>query len=59
MEEDIKSSIAILNKGGNLLYPSDSIWGIGCDALNIKAVEKFTKLREERHKSLYYLSRQP
>ena len=43
MEEDIKSSIAILNKGGNLLYPSDSIWGIGCDALNIKAVE-------ERHK---------
>jgi L-threonylcarbamoyladenylate synthase len=45
MEEDIKSSIAILNKGGNLLYPSDSIWGIGCDALNIKAVEKIYKIK--------------
>ncbi|MBK7140423.1 MAG: Sua5/YciO/YrdC/YwlC family protein [Bacteroidetes bacterium] len=32
------------------MYPSDSIWGIGCDALNIKAVEKFTKLKGRRHK---------
>jgi L-threonylcarbamoyladenylate synthase len=43
-EEIIKTetvkSISFLKEGGTLLYPTDTIWGIGCDALNTKAVEK-------------------
>lgn len=45
MEEDIKLAISILSKSGTLLYPSDTIWGIGCDALNQKAVDKVFKIK--------------
>ena len=34
MNEDIKKAIDVLNKGGTILYPTDTIWGIGCDATN-------------------------
>ena len=40
MEEDIKKCIEVLNKGGLILYPTDTIWGIGCDATNPDAVKK-------------------
>lgn len=39
MEEDIKKCIEILRKGGLILYPTDTIWGIGCDATNAEAVK--------------------
>ena len=34
------SASNVLNKGGIMLYPTDTIWGIGCDATNAIAVEK-------------------
>jgi L-threonylcarbamoyladenylate synthase len=37
---DIKSCITVLQNGGLILYPTDTIWGIGCDATNEKAVAK-------------------
>lgn len=40
MNEDIKSAMAVLQKGGVILYPTDTIWGIGCDACNEEAVQK-------------------
>lgn len=40
MEEDIKNAIEILKKGGVILYPTDTIWGIGCDATNADAVDR-------------------
>jgi len=40
MEEDIKKCIDVLQNGGTILYPTDTIWGIGCDATNSDAVEK-------------------
>lgn len=40
MEEDIKAACEIMNKGGVILYPTDTIWGIGCDATNTEAVKK-------------------
>ncbi len=37
--------IEILNNGGIILYPTDTIWGLGCDATNIKAIEKIISLK--------------
>lgn len=39
-EEDIKKAVEVLRGGGVILYPTDTIWGIGCDATNEKAVQR-------------------
>jgi len=41
----MKETIAILRKGGVILYPTDTIWGIGCDATNPQAVERIYKIK--------------
>jgi len=46
MNEDIKKAVEILNKGGIILYPSDTIWGLGCDATNKDAVAKLYKIKK-------------
>ena len=38
--EDIARALEVLNKGGVILYPTDTIWGIGCDATNEAAVRR-------------------
>ena len=38
MQEDINKAIEVLRKGGIILYPTDTIWGIGCDATNSEAL---------------------
>ena len=43
---DIHSCVEVLNKGGIILYPTDTVWGIGCDATNAKAVEKIYQLKK-------------
>ncbi len=44
-EEDIKKSLEILRSGGILLYPTDTIWGLGCDPANSAAIEKIFKIK--------------
>jgi L-threonylcarbamoyladenylate synthase len=46
MEEDLKNALDVLKKGGVILYPTDTIWGIGCDATNTKAVERIYKIKK-------------
>ena len=47
MSDNIFKEIAsLLNQGGTLLYPSDTIYGLGCDALNLDAVEKIYQAKE-------------
>ena len=46
LENDIESCIAAMNKGGLILYPTDTIWGIGCDATNAAAVAKIYALKK-------------
>lgn len=46
MQEEINKAIAILEKGGLLLYPTDTVWGIGCDATNKDAVQKVYDLKQ-------------
>lgn len=45
----VHSAVAVLKKGGTLLYPTDTIWGIGCDASNAAAVEKIYAIKERDH----------
>lgn len=48
--KDIEKCLEALNKGGLLLYPTDTIWGIGCDATNENAVDKIYKLKNRSDK---------
>ncbi|KGI59586.1 Sua5/YciO/YrdC/YwlC family protein [Prevotella sp. DNF00663] len=43
--EDIKNAIECLKSGGVILYPTDTVWGIGCDATNAEAVAKVYKIK--------------
>lgn len=45
-EEDIKACLQILHQGGLILYPTDTVWGIGCDATNEIAVSKIFELKK-------------
>ena len=45
MLEDIKKACEVLSAGGIILYPTDTIWGIGCDATNEKAVQRVYELK--------------
>lgn len=40
MDEDIKNALEVLRRGGVILYPTDTVWGIGCDATNETAVAR-------------------
>ncbi|PVX52588.1 translation factor SUA5 [Balneicella halophila] len=54
--EDLKKTLAVLRDGGLILYPTDTIWGIGCDATNEEAVQKVFALKQrEDAKSLLLL----
>lgn len=44
--EDIERSLGVLQKGGLILYPTDTVWGIGCDATNSEAVAKIYSLKK-------------
>lgn len=43
--EDIKNAIDVMNRGGVILYPTDTIWGIGCDATNEEAVRRVFEIK--------------
>lgn len=45
MIKDIEKCFKVLQNGGVILYPTDTIWGIGCDATNAKAVEKVYNIK--------------
>jgi L-threonylcarbamoyladenylate synthase len=54
--EDINQSLITLRNGGIILYPTDTIWGLGCDATNNAAVEKIFKIKSRAEsKSLLVL----
>ncbi|MBS9768088.1 MAG: threonylcarbamoyl-AMP synthase [Flavobacteriaceae bacterium] len=54
--EDLQNALKTLREGGLILYPTDTIWGIGCDATNEEAVQKvFTLKQRKDSKSLLLL----
>ena len=46
MNQEIQNTLEILNKGGLILYPTDTVWGIGCDATNEEAIKKVYELKK-------------
>lgn len=56
MKDDIDNCLNTLVSGGIILYPTDTIWGIGCDATNSNAIQKIYQLKKrEEKKSLIIL----
>jgi L-threonylcarbamoyladenylate synthase len=57
MQDDLKKALEVLQNGGTILYATDTIWGIGCDATNAKAIEKIYKIKfRTAEKSLIILA---
>ena len=55
-KEDLKQALDTLKAGGVILYPTDTIWGLGCDATNPEAVEKIYAIKgRDKGKSLIVL----
>lgn len=49
MEQIVEKTVEILRRGGVILYPTDTIWGIGCDARNAGAVERIYSIKGRDH----------
>lgn len=45
-KEDIKEAVRVMRAGGIILYPTDTIWGLGCDATNEEAVKKIYEMKK-------------
>ena len=57
MKEEIQKALEVLRKGGIILYPTDTVWGIGCDATDPEAVAKIYEIKcREDSKSLVLLA---
>lgn len=48
MNQEVNKALSILKKGGTLLYPTDTVWGIGCDACNFDAISKIYALKQRQ-----------
>lgn len=46
LKGDISNCLKVLQEGGVILYPTDTVWGLGCDATNAKAVERLYQLKK-------------
>lgn len=50
MQEEIKKAIEVLRSGGVILYPTDTVWGLGCDATNENAVKRIFEIKKREDK---------
>jgi L-threonylcarbamoyladenylate synthase len=56
MKAEVIRSIHILNEGGTIAYPTDTVWGLGCDATKAESVDKIFELKQRNEsKSLIIL----
>ncbi len=56
MNDDLKKALEVLQDGGTILYPTDTVWGIGCDATHPEAVKKVYQIKQrEDSKSMLVL----
>jgi len=46
IDNEIKSTLQVLKQGGLILYPTDTVWGIGCDATNYESIKKIYQLKQ-------------
>lgn len=58
--DDIQQALEVLRSGGVILYPTDTIWGLGCDATNAEAVKRVYEIKQrEDSKSMLVLLENP
>jgi L-threonylcarbamoyladenylate synthase len=50
MKDEILKAFEVLKKGGVILYPTDTVWGLGCDATKSKAVDKIFRIKKRPEK---------
>ena len=50
LKDEVAKALKVVQDGGIILYPTDTIWGIGCDATNTEAVQKIYKLKQRDEK---------
>ena len=50
MLDEINNALTVLKRGGIILYPTDTVWGIGCDATNAEAIDKIFALKRRSDK---------
>lgn len=56
LKDEIKNALEVINQGGIILYPTDTIWGLGCDATNTEAIQKIYALKQRaQEKSMIIL----
>ena len=59
-KEDLKNALQVLRNGGVILYPTDTVWGLGCDATNADAVKRIFEIKQrEDSKSMLVLMENP
>jgi L-threonylcarbamoyladenylate synthase len=46
LKEEVAKALKVVQEGGIILYPTDTIWGIGCDATNTEAIKKIYRLKQ-------------
>ncbi len=56
LNDEVKKALDVINQGGIILYPTDTIWGLGCDATNTEAIQKIYALKQRaQEKSMIIL----
>lgn len=56
MKEEIDNALKVLKAGGIIAYPTDTVWGLGCDATNSEAIKRIYEIKQRPlHKSLIVL----
>lgn len=53
MREEHEAAIAVLKRGGLILYPTDTVWGIGCDATNPEAIDRVYRLKQRMEQKAF------
>ncbi|MDD3876605.1 MAG: L-threonylcarbamoyladenylate synthase [Bacteroidales bacterium] len=53
MQAEVEKTVEILQKGGLIVYPTDTLWGIGCDATNKKSIERIYQIKRRLHEKSF------
>ena len=46
LQQEVRKAVEVLRRGGVILYPTDTVWGLGCDATNAEAVERIYAIKQ-------------
>ena len=57
-QDDIRQAVEVMNRGGIILYPTDTVWGLGCDATNDEAVRRSFALKQRAEAKVAFYVRE-